>query len=601
MSARRTARGSVSAEWAVARLCGELAAFVALLFLTRFVARGYLAPQSDQECHIGGIAVDVLAHGIRFPLLVYAPNEYDNGSFFSGLLAAVSFSLFGRSVLALKLVTHVISAAGAVATLWLLRACLKELGLTGRRTRWIATIVLVLAIALAPTVVTALSMYAVGNHAEGIAIDAILLALFAYRKDARPVRIAAFWALVGFALYLNKGTVLVIPVLGAAEIVLAGRARGRLTALMAGFLLGVSPELWVIAQRRGIGWATMAVKTERTSHAFPWAFVDEILTLAEHRIELLAVWVLAAAVGVSLLMQSARRYRGEEPPARHGVATRPVALGLVLGVALVHLVALAVMAQGGFDAYVIYGYPSLVVLYALTVAVAEGRISASWGPTAATWASVAAIALTVVLYRPQALAWGMASVDALWRNRAGAACSWRFAEGFEREYQYGLAPPGRTREQHTIERCRSLSETAEVLDCIGGIARELRWREDGRVQNEPPAELTDLERRAYAYYYGTHAKGDATPCRDFADPGLTATCAAAVQLECLIFRDQLTGIATGQRLGRPHCTILEPPMDGYWAQMRLNLLARTDRTERSATQGGEGELRGCRRVFDECY
>jgi hypothetical protein len=25
-----------------------------------------------------------------FPLLVYAPKEYDNGSFFSGLLAAVS-------------------------------------------------------------------------------------------------------------------------------------------------------------------------------------------------------------------------------------------------------------------------------------------------------------------------------------------------------------------------------------------------------------------------------------------------------------------------------------------------------------------------------
>ena len=120
---------STTPSWArtAARLLAELAGFAALLFITRDVERGHLVPQMDQECHIGGIAVDVLAHGVRFPLLVYAPNEYDNGSFFSGLLAAVSFSLLGRSVLAFKLVTHVISAAGAVATLWLLRSCLQEL------------------------------------------------------------------------------------------------------------------------------------------------------------------------------------------------------------------------------------------------------------------------------------------------------------------------------------------------------------------------------------------------------------------------------------------------------------------------------------------
>src|SRR5437588_9647735 len=102
----------------------------ALLFLTRFVARSHLIPLSDQECHVGGVAVDVLAHGIRFPLCAYAPNEYDNGTLFSGLLAALSFSVLGRNVLALKLTTHLIAAAGAVAALWLLRGCLEELGLT---------------------------------------------------------------------------------------------------------------------------------------------------------------------------------------------------------------------------------------------------------------------------------------------------------------------------------------------------------------------------------------------------------------------------------------------------------------------------------------
>src|SRR5262249_13267488 len=145
----------------------ELAGFAILLFVARFVARGHLIPLTDQECYIGGIAVDVSAHGVRFPLLVYAPNEYDNGSFFSGLLAAVAFGLLGRSVLALKLVPHLIAAAGAVATLSLLRRCLEEMGLTARRERYAATMTLLATLALAPTVVTALSTYAVGNHAEG--------------------------------------------------------------------------------------------------------------------------------------------------------------------------------------------------------------------------------------------------------------------------------------------------------------------------------------------------------------------------------------------------------------------------------------------------
>ena len=137
-----------------ARVSAELAGFAILLFVTRFVMRSHLIPLMDQECHIGGIAVDVLAHGVRFPLLTYAPNEYDNGSFFSGLLAAASFALLGRSVLALKLVTHLISAAGAVAALWLLRGCLDELGITSRRTRWAATAALVVGIAFAPRIET---------------------------------------------------------------------------------------------------------------------------------------------------------------------------------------------------------------------------------------------------------------------------------------------------------------------------------------------------------------------------------------------------------------------------------------------------------------
>ena len=601
------AGGTTSSARTAARLSVEFAAFAVLLFVTRFVARGHLAPQIDQECHIGGIAVDVLAHGVRFPLLAYAPNEYDNGSFFSGLLAAGFFSLLGRNVLALKLVTHFICAAGAVATLWLLRGCLEEMGLTSRRVRWTATAALVVAIALAPRVVTLSSMYAVGNHPEGSAIDTILLALFARRVHARSAaRTVAFWALVGLALYLNKGTLLVIPLLGAAEIALGWEAPGRLVAALGGLLLGGLPELLVSAHRHGMGWATMASKAGRNSHAFPRAFLDSVFTLAEFRVELLVAWTLAIAAGVALLVRAVgrgpRTGAAGSAVGMPAAGAPPVTLALVLGVTGLHLGALAVMAQGTLDAYAIYAYPTLVVLFSLLVACLCARAAARWRDPAASWVSAAAIALTLILYRPDAVTWDPARVSAWWRNRAGAACSWRFAEGFEREYEYGLAPQGQTREQYAIERCRSLSESDQALDCIGGIARELHWRHDGRVAGNPPAVLTAAERRAYAYYYGTHRDGNMTPCGDFKSPDLAADCAAAVQLECLIFADIVSRFVSGHDLGRPRCSIPEPPMDGYWAAMRVDLLTRTPGAGPDSEPAlGEKDLRACRPVFEACF
>ncbi len=319
-----------------ARLSAELAGFAILLFVTRFMLRGHLIPLMDQECHIGGIAIDVLAHGVRFPLLAYAPNEYDNGSFFSGLLAALSFALLGRSVLALKLVTHVISAAGAVAALWLLRGCLDELGVTSRRARWAATAALVIGIALAPRIVTLCSMYAVGNHAEGSAIDIILLALFSRLVRTRSAaRTAAFWALVGFALYLNKGTVLVIPVLGSAEIALSWRARPRLLAALAGFLLGVMPGAPGdrAAARSRLG--DHGSKAERNSRAFPHAFLEDLATLgrASHRAARRLGRQLVG--GGALLARLLGRRRCSAAPSggrRRRPRHTPVTLAIVVGV-----------------------------------------------------------------------------------------------------------------------------------------------------------------------------------------------------------------------------------------------------------------------------
>ena len=590
----------------VVRRVAEFAGFALLLFITRFVARAHLVQQMDQECFIGGIAAEVLAHGIRFPLLVYAPNEYDNGSFFSGLLAAVSFTLLGRNVLALKLVTHLISATGAVATLSLLRDALTEMGVTGRRIRWIATTVLVVALALAPRPVTIFSLIAVGNHAEGSAIDTILLALFSRRVHARA-RTAPVWVLVGFALYLNKGTFLVIPVLAVAEIALAWRSPRRLIAPLAGFILGTIPELLVIAQRYAMGWATMLVKGERNAQGFPYAFFRTLLLLGEYRVELLAAWGFSLAAGVAWFVRSRRQPRSAKArgiPEFSAPLTggRRFTLGIVTAVSLLHLILLSVMARSGLDAYVIYGYPGISILFSLLVAQVCASARARWGERTEIWAGIGAFLITLVLYRPDALTWGLPKVTALWRNHAGAACSWRFAEGFEREYDYRLAALGPSREQHAIQRCRSLSEADQILDCIGGIARELHWRHQGNVDGTPPAELSAAERRAYAYDYGTHRKGKSDACSDFRSPDLMAMCAGAVQTECLLYGDIYTRLVSAEWLARPRCPLVEPPMNGFWAATRLDLLTRTGGTRANAELAwGDDDLRNCKPVFDECY
>jgi hypothetical protein len=599
--------GAASRARTLLRLLLELAGFALLLFVTRFIARGHLVPESDQECYIGGIALDVLAHGVRFPIVAYAPNEYDNGSFFSGLLAAGSFRLLGQSVLALKLVTHLISAAGAVATLWLLRGCLTELGLSRRRERWTATAVLVIAIALAPRVVTIASTYAVGNHAEGSAIAAILLAVFSRRWHVHSaLGTAGFWALAGGALYLNKATTLVIPALAMAQAALAWRTPARLVAACVGFVFGLFPELLVIAQGRASGWVTMSSKAERYAHAFPHAFLDDVVTLAEHRVELLCLWGLAIIAGMALLLGLLRRAARSRPTADAPAGSfddhLPVALGLAVMVTLLHLAALTVMAQGGLDYYAIYGYPTGSVLVAVLVAWTCAEAGHRWGDSARAWTTAAAIALVLLAYRPDAFSWGLATSRALWRNQDGAACSWRFAEGFLREYDYGLAPPQHTREAHAIARCRSLSTRAQVLDCIGGIARELHWRHEGKIDGEPPAALDDDERRVYAYHYGTHRHGDVAPCADFTSPSLSAECAAAVQLECLVFGDMMTRFVSGHRLARPRCTVPEPPMAGYWSATRAALLARTDGTApQLAGLSGDTGLGACGPIFATCY
>jgi len=569
----------------IAAIGAQYLAVFALLFVARFVVMGALVTWMDQECHLGGIALDVLTHGIRFPLAAYAPNEYDNGTFLQALLVAVGFATMGRHVLVLRLVTHAIVSAGALAALYLLRRCLRELGLDGARAQWLGTIVLLVALALAPPLVTMTSMYGVGNHPEGTAIDDVLLAIFAAGMLRRTVaRTVLAWALVGFALYVNKGTLLVLPVLAAAELAVAGGRVRRLAAALVGLALGAMPELIVVATRAARGWGAIFAKADRGAGGFPQNVLRSLDLAAEHRPELLAAWALALGVALVLAWR-----------------TRSRTLALVVGFACLHLALLSVMARDFMDFYVLYGYPTISVLLAIMVVVATERAIARV-PHLAAVAVTGALALVVVVHRPATVSASTDMVRRLWNDREAAACSWRFAEGFGREYDRGGAPPDTTREAHVLARCRSLSDRDQVLDCVGGMARELSWRSGGHVPGAPPLALSADERRAYAYHYGTHRNGDDRDCADFDDPALAAECRAAVRSECLVFGDTLTRFGTRRPIGRPSCEIAEPPNAAFWSAVRRDFLTRPAGAGPDVPETASRDtLEACRATYATCF
>ncbi|MGH7788930.1 MAG: hypothetical protein ACRERC_18815, partial [Candidatus Binatia bacterium] len=461
-------------------LLAQFAGFALLLFATRFLAQGHLAVQTDETCHLGAIAVDVLAHGVRFPLPAYAPVEYNNGSLVSGVLDAGLFALLGRRVLTLKLLPLLVWAAGAVACVALLRRGLDELDVRDGWARGAGVAAVVIGLALAPTGVTVESMATVGlgSPAEGTPMNIVLLALFASGWARRAAwRTALLWALIGAVFYVNKGTLLVLPVLAVAQLLLARRAPARLAAAAVGFALGELLDVLRLIERGSLGWATIADTAQRHAVNFPYAMFDSLLTLAGFRPALLTAWGLALLGGSALLWRTTTRWR-----AAGGAPQRaPLALGLIGGVAWLHLAMLSVMARGGFDAYALYGYPTLVLLVSIAVAWLCARAIAQWGMAGGRAAALAMLSVLLVLHRPEALAWGGPAVVELWHDRDGAACSWHLAEGFEREGRLGMVGRDPAADAHVIARCRSLVGEDQVLDCIGGIARTMQVRRGDRI------------------------------------------------------------------------------------------------------------------------
>jgi hypothetical protein len=141
-----------------------------------------------------------------------------------------------------------------------------------------------------------------------------------------------------------------------------------------------------------------------------------------------------------------------------------------------------------------------------------------------------------------------------------------------------------------------------VLDCVGGMGRELAWRRGGHVRGAPPVALSEDELRAYAYHYGTHRYGDDRDCADFDDPRLVAECRAAVRSECLVFGDALTRLRSARPIGRPSCELMEPPNDAFWAAVRRDFLSRPPGpgpdVPRTASRDA---LEPCRATYAACF
>lgn len=589
-----------------ALIVGLTSCFVIVLFVARYVARGHLALCVDEEC-VGGVAVEVLAHGVRYPLAVYAENNYDNGFFVSGLITAALFSIFGRRVLAFKLEPLVVSAAAAVATLALVMWCLRELQIEDRRAKRAALAAALLGIVIAPRVATAFSMIGagLGTHPEGAAVETIMLALFAWRLHRRSVaETAAFWIAAGVAFWINRGMIFVLPVLAAMQVVASRRRLADAAGMLGGFAIGVAPDWIALSAGRRSGWDDLMWKVEERRRMMPRPFVEMMMFFADGRIELLGCWAVALALATVLCVRCWRSARSERAAGSGGAAAanRPIIFTLLVGVTWYAAAVLLVVAQGGIDPYAMHLLGPITVLVAVVVGWFCTRAAVRWGERSGAVAAGVAMVAILFAYWPETLSWEVQPVAALWRDEVGAVCSYRFGEGFmRRQEEYWDGRWTAEGVQHAIAGCRSLSERSQVLDCIGGVTYVwLRVRELESVGMLPPG-LDDDEARAFAYYFGIRNNAE---CDAFADPPLQDACKAAARLSCLVQADKIMRIVSGRYLGRPHCDIAAPPMQAFWAARREELLARpvvaqaglemfTD--EKSPTD------MTCRTVYRDCY
>jgi len=71
-------------------------------------------------------------------------------------------------------------------------------------------------------------------------------------------------------------------------------------------------------------------------------------------------------------------------------------------------------------------------------------------------------------------------------------------------------------------------------------------------------------------------------------------------MECLQFADINTRFFAGRFLGKPRCPVAAPPMNGYWAALRSDLLSRPPGTGPYLART-IADLSACKPALDACY
>lgn len=189
-----------------------------------------------EELYRGTIAKE-LVEGLKAPLWMYQADHYQTGSLVVGVLAAPLFSVFGPTLLSLKAVPLLFSAALVVLLFVFLDRFF------GRASAVIGAGLVI----LAPPWPTALSLLAIGFHTESVLFTVLILIgwyTFAFGQRRRGLGLSLFGLASGLGISFTYVTAATAAGCLASWPVLRPRCRRRwIAALVAGFVIGLLPWL----------------------------------------------------------------------------------------------------------------------------------------------------------------------------------------------------------------------------------------------------------------------------------------------------------------------------------------------------------------------
>jgi hypothetical protein len=415
---------------------------------------------------------------------------YDNcgGHLMTGLFAAPLYALFGDSYLSLKLVPLLLGLGTMVLMWWIL----------ARHFSRGAANVAALLFACTPATLTKFSVVAMGSHFESLFFQLIVLALFLrIHCEGRGER-SGPWYLglglaAGFCTFFYFGSGVILAVLALVHLTLRGlrRALRDLVWVLPGFVLGVSPLIWINVKTSGRASSFLDAKFQggehsalgrwsaRTEHFFrdvlPRAGAFEDLGPIPGRV---AEWALIACLAAAWIWLGLEwlRKRGDRTDPFQRLKSAPLLLYFPLlvvfiGATTIEFKPYAAPVEAAEFRYLVphftYG--------AMLIGVAVASLRARGGPAALAGTSLATVALATGLFCLPIVDWSFA--------RTGLG---RHYDGFHFK-QYGrfvltqaerAGPDGRPRADGEL-LATWLTELPPTMrgDAAIGVAHLITWRE----------------------------------------------------------------------------------------------------------------------------